>query len=133
MRHSNYTTQINEFDSGISKGDRIPNIPQNFYNLGGNYTIDNVLKTGNDLQFFWTYFFIESYTILTTPDSVTPAPNSFIPKQNSHNTGLTYILKEKGLAFSFNLNNVFNTEVFDNYRIPRPGINYAFKINYKLN
>ena len=138
--NANYTIQSNEIGatnstlSGeqIDLGREVPNIPLKFYNLGGKYTIKNIFKSENNLQFFWTYFFTDEFSVNTVSDINTATTDFIIPTQHLHNTGLTYILKQKGMALSFNLKNVFNAEVFDNLRIPRPGINYSFKINYSL-
>lgn len=134
----NFTYQSNEIasnddsSSGGSIGVQVPNIPQLFYNLGANFTIENLFQSENNLQLFWTYLFTDRFSINEVADLDNANPDFVIPVQNIHNVGMTYILKQKGLAFSFNLQNVFNTEIFDNFRIPRPGINYAFKINYSL-
>lgn len=132
LLQGNFTTQSNEIDSGVDIGKQVPNIPLTFYNLGANYEIENLLKQGNNLQISWTYLFTDKFSINTVEDLDTANPEAFVPKQSVHNAGLSYQLKQKGLAFSFNLQNVFNVEVFDNFRVPRPGINYAFKINYSL-
>tara|TARA_B100000809_G_scaffold265970_1_gene326593 strand:+ start:249 stop:2639 length:2391 start_codon:yes stop_codon:yes gene_type:complete len=118
--------------SGGSIGFQLPNIPQFFYNLGMNYKIENFLNSKNNLQFFWTYLFTDQFSINEVKNIDTANPDFIIPKQHVHNAGATYVLKQKNLAFSINLQNIFNTEIFDNFRIPRPGTNYAFKINYSL-
>lgn len=134
----NFTSQSNEIasngnsSSGGSIGVQVPNIPRMFYNLGANYTVDNFLKSSNDLELFWTFFHTDRFSINEVQDLDTANPDFIIPKQNIHNAGLTYNLRDKKLAFSFNIQNIFNAQVFDNFRIPRPGINYAFKINYSL-
>lgn len=128
----NFTGQSNEIASGIDIGKQVPNIPLTFYNVGANYRIEDLFKPGNSLQLSWTYLFIDRFSINTVTDLNTANPDFIVPEQFVHNAGLTYKLKEQGLAFSFNLQNVFNAEIFDNFRIPRPGINYAFKINYSL-
>lgn len=135
----NYTYQSNEIATNssslgeaIGTGVQVPNNPLSFYNFGANYTIENFLKSENSLEFFWNYLFIDKFSINEVADLDTANPDFIIPKQKVHNAGLTYVLREKGLSFSFNLQNIFNAEVFDNFRIPRPGINYSFKINYSL-
>ncbi|MEM7110278.1 MAG: TonB-dependent receptor, partial [Bacteroidota bacterium] len=128
----NFTSQSNQIASGLDLGDQVPNIPLTFFNVRVGYSIQDLLKPGNNLALSWTYLFTDKFSINTVPDLDTANPDAFVPEQHVHNAGLTYLLKSKGLALSFNLQNVFNAEVFDNFRIPRPGINYAFKINYSL-
>ena len=128
----NFSSQTNEIAAGVDIGSEVPNIPLTFYNVGANYKIEDFFKPGNSLQFSWTYIFIDRFSINTVEDLDTANPDFIVPEQRVHNAGVSYKLKQQGLAFSFNLQNVFNTEIFDNFRIPRPGINYAFKINYSL-
>ena len=126
--NGNLTTQSNEIASGTDIGRQVSNIPLTFYNIGVTYRIQNLFKQGNNLRFSWTYLFIDRFSISEIPNNT----DNIIPKQYVHNPGLSYHLKPQRLAFSFNLQNVFNAEIFDNWRIPRPGINYALKINYSL-
>ncbi|MEE1963945.1 TonB-dependent receptor [Allomuricauda taeanensis] len=129
---SNEIARVGGSGSQSSVGVQVPNIPRFFYNVGANHQIDNVFKSNNTLKLFWTYFFTDRFSINEVANLDTANPMFVIPEQNLHNAGLTYILEDKGLSFSFNVQNVFNEEIFDNFRIPRPGINYAFKINYSL-
>lgn len=129
---SNEIARVGDSGSQSSVGAQVPNTPRFFYNIGANYQIDGLFENNNTLKLFWTYFFTDRFSINEVVDLDTANPIFVIPKQNLHNAGLTYILEDKGLSFSFNVQNVFNEEIFDNFRIPRPGINYAFKINYSL-
>ena len=135
---TNFTVQSNEIGadrssaSGGSRGRQVPNIPRLFFNSEARYTFENVFKPSNELEVFWNYFFIDRFSRIEVPDLARANPDNIIPAQHLHNTGLIYRMAEAGLSVSFNLNNVFNAEVFDNFRIPRPGINYQIKINYSL-
>ncbi len=133
-----FTKQTNEIasvavdqDNG-SIGAEVPNIPNLFFNLGASYKIPNLLKTKDNLEVFWNYFHVDQYSINEVQDIDTANPDFIIPTQRIHNTGMVYTFSETPLSISFNLNNVLNAEVFDNWRVPRPGINYTFKINYSI-
>ncbi|MGF1636230.1 MAG: TonB-dependent receptor [Cyclobacteriaceae bacterium] len=125
----NFTRQSNTIGNSTVQ---VPNIPNLFFNLESRYTIQNLLPAGNSLQVFWTYFFTDRFSINEVPDFNTANPVFIIPAQNIHNTGIIYQKNDGALSISLNLQNVFNAEVYDNFRIPRPGINYSFKINYSL-
>lgn len=132
---TNFTTQSNEIGESAnsgSEGRQVPNIPRLFFNAGARYTFEEVFKTANELEVFWTYFFIDRFSRNEVDDIGRANPDEVIPSQHVQNTGLIYRMKDQGLSLSFNLNNVLNAEVFDNFRIPRPGINYQIKINYSL-
>ncbi|MEM9000207.1 MAG: TonB-dependent receptor [Bacteroidota bacterium] len=134
----NFTHQSNEIDedgtasAGTSEGVQVPNIPTLFYNIGAVYNLNNIFKSQNNLQLSWTYFHTDRFSINEVNDLDTANPDFVIPVQNIHNAGITYNIPQQGLSFSLNVRNIFDEEVFDNFRIPRPGFNYAFKINYKL-
>lgn len=135
---ANFTYQSNEIasagdsDSGAEPGAQVPNLAQLFYNVGATYTIEGIFRSSNDLEVNWTYFFTDRFSINEVLDIDNANPDFIIPEQNLHNAGVTYRMDAKGLSFSLNVQNVFDAEIFDNFRIPRPGFNYAFKINYSL-
>ncbi|MEO1009665.1 MAG: TonB-dependent receptor [Bacteroidota bacterium] len=129
---SNQFAENNNASSQSIIGIEIPNIPQFFYNVGGNYKIERIFRSPNSLSLFYTYFFLDRFSINLVSDLDTANPDFVIPEQHVHNTGITYALEETGWSFSLNVQNMFNAELFDNFRIPRPGFNYAFKINYSL-
>jgi outer membrane receptor protein involved in Fe transport len=136
--NGNFTYQSSEIiSSGNSSGGsldkpQVPNIPTLFYNINANYTFENIFNSDNSLQLTWTYLFTDEFSINEVDDIDTANPDFIIPKQNVHNAGIIYNMPTNGLVLSFNVQNVFNELVYDNFRIPRPGINYAFKINYTL-
>jgi len=112
---------------------QVPNVPRLFYNLGARFTPKDIFSNEDrTLEFFWNYFFTDRFSINEVQDINSANPDFIIPAQHLHNTGIIYRMEDKNLSFSFNLQNVFNEEVFDNFRIPRPGINYNLKINYSI-
>lgn len=112
---------------------QVPNVPRLFYNMGARFTPKDIFSNEDrTLEFFWNYFFTDRFSINEVQDISTANPDFIIPAQHLHNTGIIYRMEDKNLSFSFNLQNVFNEEVFDNFRIPRPGINYNLKISYSL-
>ncbi|MEM1337972.1 MAG: TonB-dependent receptor [Bacteroidota bacterium] len=135
---ANYTYQSNEIasvgdsETGATTGAQVPNIPQLFYNVGATYSFERIFNSPNTLEFNWTYFYTDRFSINEVADLDNANPIFIIPEQNLHNAGITYRMPSKGISLALNVQNVFDAEIFDNFRIPRPGINYAFKINYSL-
>ena len=133
----NFTYQSNEITSpqlsvGALRGAQVPNIPRLFFNVGASYTFQKVFHPDASLELFWNYFFIDRFSINEVKDLDTANPTFVIPTQNLHNVGFVYAPNLKGLQFSFSIQNLFDELLYDNFRIPRPGINYSFKINYSL-
>ncbi|MEM8937727.1 MAG: TonB-dependent receptor [Bacteroidota bacterium] len=118
--------------SGGSVGADVPNIPKTFFNLGARYKIDRIFDTSNSFDISWTYFFTDRFSITEVPDISTANPDNVVPRQHLNNLDLTYVMPTENLAFSLGIQNILNREIFDNLGIPRPGINFNFKISYSL-
>ncbi|MEO1023768.1 MAG: TonB-dependent receptor [Bacteroidota bacterium] len=125
----NLTYQTNEFNES---GNQVPNQPILLGNIGGRYQLEDVFGTVNNLILTWTYFFIDEFSINEVPDLDRADPQFVVPTQHLHNAGIIYRIPQRNMNLSFNVQNVFNSEIFDNFRVPRPGINYQFKISYTL-
>jgi len=118
--------------SGGSEGSAVPNIPNLFFNIAANYTLDNVFSSENRLELAWNYLFVDRFSVNEVIDLDTANPAFVVPRQHLNNANISYIMPGQNLVFSLAVQNIFNEEIFDNFRIPRPGINYAFKISYSL-
>ena len=133
----NLTYQSNEIvpnpgSTTTLEGIQVPNIPSYFYNVGAAYRLEKIFRSESDLELFWNFFFIDRFSINEVKDLDTANPSFVIPRQYMHNTGFVYAPNISGLKFSLTIQNVFNAMIFDNFRVPRPGINFAFKINYSI-
>lgn len=53
-----------------------------------------------------------------------------IPEQVNHNFGFGYVFPNEKVSLSFDLNNVFNEQLFDNYAIQKPGRAAYIKMTY---
>ncbi|MEM6722843.1 MAG: TonB-dependent receptor [Bacteroidota bacterium] len=132
-----FTLQSTEITSdqlgvGSQAGSQVPNIPRLFFNVGANYGIDKLFSEKDKLSLFWNYFYVDRFSINEVEDLDTANPVFVIPSQHLHNAGFTYSPKQDGFSFTVTVRNVFNNQIFDNFRIPRPGINYSLKVTYTL-
>ena len=133
----NFTFQSNKITTpplaaGGLQGAQVPNIPNLFYNTGISYELSRHFYAKGKLEFVWNYFFIFKYSINEVKDLSTAKSTFIVPTQHLHNTGLVYTPANIDFDFSLNVRNVFNSKIYDNFRIPRPGINFSFKINYSI-
>ncbi|MEM9329597.1 MAG: TonB-dependent receptor, partial [Bacteroidota bacterium] len=108
----------------------IPNIPTLFYNLGMRYRFKSPLNAKDEIALFGYYNHVQEFSLIF--EGGIRVDENFIPTQNVVDAGLSYQLSDTGFTFSLQANNVTNSELFDNYRIPRPGRNYRLKIRYLL-
>mgnify|MGYP001791811155 CR=1 FL=1 len=135
--NANFTYQSNEIttpqlnNSALGEA-QVPNIPLLFFNVGSTYDFKNIFDKDIDLQIFGNYFFTDRYSINVVRDLDTANPDFVIPEQHLVNLGIVVKPAIENLRFSFSVKNVLDELMYDNFRIPRPGINYSFKINYSI-
>ena len=55
-----------------------------------------------------------------------------IPEQYLHDFGLSYTFPNKNLIASFDVKNILNDEIYDNFGVQRPGRAFYIKLNYTL-
>jgi outer membrane receptor protein involved in Fe transport len=110
----------------------VPNIPDVFFNSSVQYSFSSLLKEDDQFKVFWNYFFVDQFSITYVLDEDKANPDNLVPIQNQHDLGVTYAPSSGGLKLSFQVNNITNAQLFDNFRIPKPGLNFSFKINYSI-
>mgnify|MGYP001791702693 CR=1 FL=1 len=111
-------------------GKPIPNIPTLFYNAGIRYRFANPLSDEDRITLFSYYNHVQEFSLIF--EGAIRNDQNFIPTQDQIDSGLSYELSDTGFTFSLQVNNVLDADLFDNYRIPRPGRNYRFKIRYQI-
>lgn len=111
-------------------GVQIPNIPDLFWNSAAQYTLSSLFREEDAVEVFWNYFFVDRFSVTYVLDESRANPDNLVPAQHQHNVGCSYAPSPQGLRFTFQVNNITNAQVFDNFRIPKPGRNFSFKINY---
>lgn len=119
--------------NGGLTGAQVPNMPNLFANGSLRYRFDKIGSLGKHVQLAWTYFFVYKYSINEILDLNRANPEFIIPTQHLHNFGFVYQPNNESFSFGVDVRNVFDNKIYDNFRIPRPGINYSFKINYTIN
>ncbi|MEM7550982.1 MAG: TonB-dependent receptor [Bacteroidota bacterium] len=110
-------------------GSPVPNIPVLFYNISARYTRKTPWRSDHNFTLFSYYNFVDEFDVILQGNQRNE--DNIIPTQHAIDLGLTYAT-EKGYSISMQVNNVANEEIFDNFRVPRPGINYSVKLRYEL-
>lgn len=111
------------------KNARIPNVPYLLANGGINYTKENIVSKNTALQFWWNTAYTHEYFLYWEIDGARELKNR-IPTQWLHYTGVSYSLKNKGVSLSFEINNVFSSTTYDNFKVQLPGRAYSIKIRF---
>ena len=123
-----YQDVINADEGSTDFEKPIPNIPTLFYNLSMRYRFDSPFNDQHEITLFSYYNHVQEFSLIF--EGGIRNEENFIPTQNLIDSGISYHLTDTGFTFSLQANNVTNSELFDNYRIPRPGRNYRLKIRY---
>ncbi|MEM6763807.1 MAG: TonB-dependent receptor [Bacteroidota bacterium] len=108
-------------------GNPIPNIPFTFFNVSARYQFNNPISKQDIVTVFGYYTYVDEFDLIF---QTTRNLQNIIPTQRQLDVGLTYKLANTGLNFSLQVDNVLDAEVFDNFRVPRPGRFFSFKIRY---
>ncbi len=124
----------------ILEDSRTPNIPYYFTNVTANKVFSTPLKLPLDLNVYGNYLYTEQYFVEATPKIFEPdlfgeissAISSVIPTQHQVNLGFTCKFRNVPLSLNVEAINVFNNELFDDFRIPKPPRNYRLKLTYRL-
>ena len=129
------------------EGARLRNTPYFFANLGANIFFNNVLRKQDRLSVYWNYGFVREYYLNYIPKEYEPdgflglwgkpgvnVDALIIPDQNLHSIGCTWQLNRAGtLALSFEMKNIFDAAIYDNYRIQNAGRSAHVKISFAIN
>ena len=130
----------------VFEGARLRNTPYFFANLGANVHFDNVIRKQDRVSVYWNYGFVREYYLNYIPKEYEsrgflglwgkPSVNvntMIIPDQNLHSAGCTWQLNPaKTLAIGLEIKNIFNADIFDNYRIQNAGRSVHVKISFAI-
>jgi outer membrane cobalamin receptor len=110
------------------EGKQLPNEP--FFTMNGNaqYRLDNVIQKKSILNLFYNFGYVASFR------TVWPESEWFTtPKQFAHDLGVNYRFPDRKLVVSLDAKNVFNSEIYDNFGVQKPGRAFYIKLNYTIN
>ncbi|MCD8540126.1 MAG: TonB-dependent receptor [Leadbetterella sp.] len=96
----------------------------------------NNIGGGKDgLRVYINHLYIGYYnhTLIGQSDSYHKRPELFVPTQNRTDLGVSYKLTRYNLTTAFNLNNVFDKELYDHFSVPKPGRSFNVRIIYEIN
>ena len=144
--NGNFTYQdFRLFGTGnrLTEGARLRNTPYFFANLGLNGTFNRVAGSGK-LNVHYYFTFVREYYLNYVPKSSEPtgflglwgkaqfdAPN-VIPNQSLHSVGATFNPVNDSFSVGLQVKNIFDTAIYDNFRIQNAGRSFHLKLNYIL-
>jgi vitamin B12 transporter len=112
-----------------SKGKRVPNRPWLFASWGARLRFTNLPGVEDTLEPYyigrWVHSFYRDFV---------HGPLFFVPAQVTHNIGLTYVFARDLVRSSatFEISNLSDAKVFDNFGVQKPGRAFHFKLTAEL-
>lgn len=129
LRNKERYSSVSGNRKDITYNDRIPNVPYFFGNIDAAYFINNLAKRKNNLSIGYTFNFIEKFYL--NWESLGNKKSKYtLPQQLSHDLIINYTFYENALSVSFELKNITNEFLYDNYSLQKPGRAYYIKLRY---
>ncbi len=116
----------------VTYKNKIPNKPWLYGNVDLNYSLFNLFGRDNELRFKYEYSYVHWF-YLTWEGYGSLNSKSTIPTQHQHNVEVTYSFAKRKYNISMECNNLFNSLLYDNYMLQRPGRSFFAKFRYFIN
>lgn len=107
---------------------QLPNEP--FFTMNGNaqYRLNNLVQKNSIVNLFYNFGYVAPFR------TVWPESEWFTtPTQFAHDLGMNYRFPNKKMVVSLDAKNIFNSEVYDNFGVQKPGRAFYIKLNYTIN
>lgn len=114
----------------LTNKSRLPNTP--YFTINSNFRIERPgLFSKGDL-FIFHYNFLYVHEFLRRGTGLGGAGQTFIPTQMTHDTGIAYTFSKVRFTLSFDVRNIFNAQLFDNFALQKPGRGFYMKLTYSI-
>lgn len=125
-------------------GARLRNTPYFFANFSAQQQFASVISHSDPLKVYVNYHYMREFYLETIPRDLEPGGllglrgsanlNStlIIPDQHLLSGGFTYQTPYPLVTIGGEVRNILDQDVYDYYRIPRPGQSFHLKVTYKL-
>ena len=112
---------------GIPEDAIVPNIPRYFMNFLAEFHIGDLLNREDFLKVWWSANYTAEYYYGW---KISSRQGRKIPSSFSQDVGIEYSIWDNKLAWSFEVENLMDKTVYDNYGESKPGRTFATKIRY---
>lgn len=107
---------------------QVPNEPFFTMNANVQYRINNLIQKKSVVNVYYNMGYVAPFnTIWYDSDWFTT------PTQFTHDIGINYRVPKSNIVISLDSKNIFNSEVYDNFGVQKPGRAFYVKLNYTLN
>lgn len=123
-------TKIGEqnISSKFLEGTPFPNTPSLFGNIGLRYQNEALAREDDKWSIYALYKYVDEFNYINA--GKIRNNENWVCTQHRLDAGWTYSMSNNKYSISFNMLNILNKELFDNYAVPRPGRSYNIKLIY---
>lgn len=123
-------TKIGEqnISSKFLEGTPFPNTPSLFGNIGLRYQNEALARQDDKWSIYALYKYVDEFNYINA--GKIRNDENWVGTQHRLDAGWTYSMSNNKYSISFNMLNILNKELFDNYAVPRPGRSYNIKLIY---
>ena len=114
---------------GIPENAVVPNIPRYFMNYLAEFHIGDLFNKNDFLKIWWTANYTAEYFYGW---KISSRQDRKIPSSFSQDIGVEYSIWDNKLGWSFEIDNLMDETVYDNYGESKPGRTFATKIRYSF-
>lgn len=110
--------------------DRLRNTP--YLTANGNVQYVHPDLFMKDALFTWTYNLSYVHEFFRNWESLGGSGKSIIPTQLVHDIGFVYTFPKRKISVGFDVRNLLNEQVFDNWALQKPGRAFFAKVTYNI-
>jgi len=126
-----YTTTYDTDGNAILKSyDRLKNTPYFTMNYNIKFVKKDFIQKDANFSVFTNLLYVHEF--LRHGGKLGGANLTTIPTQESINAGFAYTFPKNKLTLSFDVKNILNNQIFDNYALQKPGRGFYTKITFSI-
>ncbi len=127
--------KVKNSNNSFLEGSTFPNNPTRFANLELEWRKSSLWSQADAFRAYVFYNYIGTFNhiVIGKNDNPKSRPELFVPTQHRLDAGVSYKFPQYNLVTAFNVVNLLDAELFDNFSVPRGGRNFNFKIIYEIN
>ncbi|MEM8886429.1 MAG: TonB-dependent receptor [Bacteroidota bacterium] len=111
-------------------GTTFPNTPNLFGNARLMHRRANLFQDNDALSTYVQYKYVDEFNFINVGQ--VRNDDNWVPVQHRMDAGINYTFNNDLISIGVNVYNVLDGQLFDNFKVPRPGRNFNLKLVYQL-
>jgi len=107
---------------------QIPNEPVFLFSTSLQYRFTDIIQKKSVLTLNYYFGYVSPFKMTWVEHDTEETPVQFI-----QDAGITYRFPKQKLVLSFDVKNIFNRQLYDNFAVLKPGRGFYVKVSYTLN